>query len=282
MRPLTATDPEPKPFVYTTPSGRVITWPDPMEWDVSQAASWMHHLSQAPVAGLFGALPDHADREALARVSTAEAKTLAAQVLAHYSTCWASPEDLAYLGWVLLRHPGPILWELTPRGVDVRAWLAQRRWSDLVLMLEELPPVSALSEATQNDPEWVEQQVTSETDAGGIDTSSQGWRPRLRDYDLVSQQLGDISARLDALYVAELQVAHNVAYHGAKSAPSFSAPKTKPFPAPRTLLDVRRDEIVAAETWALYDLFQPSRSTTTPPGGTDHVQDEEAEDDDRL
>lgn len=280
MRPLTFSGPPPGPFTLTAGSGRVLTWPDPMVWQLPQAAAWMHHLTLSPMA-VFGPLDDEDDRRALSTMTTADAKALAGDLLEHYTAAWASPSALARLHWILERYPGAVLWDLTPRGVDVRAWVEQRRWGDLALVLDELPPASAVHEAMQEDPEWVEQQVQAETDAGGVDTSSSGWRPRVREYDLGALQLAAVSAGLDSVATAVMQVAHEVAYQHSRSKPSFSPPKTRGFPSPRTLLDIRRDAVVAEETWALYDMFQPGRKHTAQPSpdeGGWHGQQQQEQD----
>lgn len=126
-------------------------------------------------------------------------------------------------------------------GVDLAAWWQEKRWAALLDFIDGLPGASRLNEAMANDHELAAI-LALEPDP------TEPWAPRASEYGLTEMILSQIVDGIKALQHTSIAVA------GGKPG------EMKPFPGPRTAVDLRRaaNERQALENAAALFGFDPA------------------------
>lgn len=107
----------------------------------------------------------------------------------------------------------------------------ERRWAELLVLIDWLPRHSAFMQAISDDEEFAELVLTESEKRDKFDRTKQpDRRPKISEWDLNAEKLTDIVDRLGELMQA------TVAAAGGKP------PKVRPQPRPKTAIDKLREK----------------------------------------
>lgn len=120
----------------------------------------------------------------------------------------------------------------------------ERRWVELMDLITQLPDASRLTQAQLNDPEIAELILEAEDD---LDQDTE-WAPPLSEYGLTEQLLTQVVDGIAALNVTTAAAA------GGKTN------RPKPFPRPRTQVDIIRDQRSREVQADIISLFTPTET----------------------
>lgn len=126
-------------------------------------------------------------------------------------------------------------------GVDLAALFHERRWVTLLGLIDSLRRPNRFWSARLNDPEFAEMVLRHEDENG----DSGEWAPPLEEYDLLAQLIShliDVTGTIPATIAAVV---------GGKST------KPKPFPRPRTAIDLLREKRSAEMQADIISIFAP-------------------------
>lgn len=113
--------------------------------------------------------------------------------------------------------------------MDLAEWVAARRYSGLLELIDQLPSASRYSEAVVNHPEYAKQLAEAPE-------PSEAWTPRQAEFGLTEHLLTNISDQLQVLTVVTLKAA------GGKPG------DPKPMPRPKSAIEEAKKQ--AEMEWA--------------------------------
>lgn len=128
-------------------------------------------------------------------------------------------------------------------GVDLAAWVTDRRWRGLLELIDMLPTASLTREAVVNDPEAAKMMAEMRWAAEESDEPQEPWAPRVAEWDLHAVLLRDV--------IEGLRHLTETTYAGFARR---KAPTSPPYPFPRTEVDRIYDQM--NRQWAVDFLSQ--------------------------
>lgn len=129
-------------------------------------------------------------------------------------------------------------------GVDLAVWVADRRWSGLLDLIDQLPTSSRTKEAIYNDPERA-------AEIARLPESTEKWTPALKDWTLNAVLLREIREALIAVRAAIYQTTFD-----DKGKP-FKAPRVPALPTPVTEVDRVKAALSEQMQMEIVALFAP-------------------------